>query len=256
MPSDPTADQRPSARSRSRGPGKHSTSRASAQGAISAAPTPWTARPATSSAVLPASPPGSATCLRGAQAGGCSTPRPSNGWSGPPGAAARRRGRSSTRRSRCAARSTRCCGRGSPAARRARRISTRCAPPGRTHWRTRGSSRTGWLRLHVDGAALERPLWPVAHAALDLLRTEDLHRLAECGDCRWLFFDHSRNRSRRSCSMNACGGREKMRRHRARGRERAPAGTPPRAARQARQGPARGVQSGPWAGRCSTCSWP
>jgi predicted RNA-binding Zn ribbon-like protein len=67
------------------------------------------------------------------------------------------------------------------------------------------------------GAALARPLWPVAHAAVGLLRSGDLDRLAECGHCRWLFLDHSRNRSRRWCSMNACGGREKMRRHRAKG---------------------------------------
>jgi predicted RNA-binding Zn ribbon-like protein len=66
------------------------------------------------------------------------------------------------------------------------------------------------------GARLERAFWPAAHAALDLLRDGDLDRLAECGRCRWLFLDHSRNHSRRWCSMDACGGVVKMRRHRAR----------------------------------------
>jgi predicted RNA-binding Zn ribbon-like protein len=65
------------------------------------------------------------------------------------------------------------------------------------------------------GTALERPLWPLAHAVLDLLHGRQLGRLGECGRCRWLFIDTSANRSRRWCSMDACGGIEKMRRHRA-----------------------------------------
>jgi predicted RNA-binding Zn ribbon-like protein len=45
-------------------------------------------------------------------------------------------------------------------------------------------------------------------------------RLKACPNdrCRWLFFDHSRNRSRRWCSMDLCGARSKMRRLRARQR--------------------------------------
>src|SRR3954454_1555525 len=66
------------------------------------------------------------------------------------------------------------------------------------------------------GTALERPLWPLAHAVLDLLHRTPLDRLGECGRCRWLFLDTSANRSRRWCSMEACGAVEKMRRHRAR----------------------------------------
>src|SRR5215217_4661693 len=64
------------------------------------------------------------------------------------------------------------------------------------------------------GASLERPLWPLAHAVVDLLHGGPLGRLGECGRCRWLFIDTSANRSRRWCSMDACGGVEKMRRHR------------------------------------------
>jgi predicted RNA-binding Zn ribbon-like protein len=62
----------------------------------------------------------------------------------------------------------------------------------------------------------ERVLWPLAHAAVDLLRHGPLDRLKLCHDCRWLFIDSSRNRSRRWCSMNECGGRSKMRRYRER----------------------------------------
>jgi predicted RNA-binding Zn ribbon-like protein len=65
------------------------------------------------------------------------------------------------------------------------------------------------------GTALERPLWPIAHAVLDLLRDTPLDRLGECERCRWLYVDTSANRSRRWCSMEACGAIEKMRRHRA-----------------------------------------
>jgi predicted RNA-binding Zn ribbon-like protein len=65
------------------------------------------------------------------------------------------------------------------------------------------------------GSAPRRPLWPLAHTSLELLRTGPLDRLAECERCRWLFLDFSRNRSRRWCSMQACGAVVKMRRHRA-----------------------------------------
>jgi predicted RNA-binding Zn ribbon-like protein len=74
------------------------------------------------------------------------------------------------------------------------------------------TSRFAWT---WTGTALERPLWPLAHAVLDLLHSTPLDRLGECGHCRWLFIDTSANRSRRWCSMDACGAIEKMRRHRA-----------------------------------------
>lgn len=72
------------------------------------------------------------------------------------------------------------------------------------------------LVLVWDGDHLERPLWPLAVAALDLLRSGPLERLKACEDCPWLFLDTSRNRSRRWCSMDDCGSRSKMRRYRAR----------------------------------------
>ena len=70
--------------------------------------------------------------------------------------------------------------------------------------------------LAWDGDHLERPLWPLAVAGLDLLRSGPLDRLKACEDCPWLFLDASRNRSRRWCSMDDCGSRSKMRRYRAR----------------------------------------
>jgi predicted RNA-binding Zn ribbon-like protein len=67
-----------------------------------------------------------------------------------------------------------------------------------------------WTGSHPD-----RPLWPVAVAAVDLLRSDRLPRLKMCGNCRWLFLDRSRNGSRRWCSMDECGVHTKMRRYRA-----------------------------------------
>lgn len=67
-----------------------------------------------------------------------------------------------------------------------------------------------------DGEPPDRLLWPLAQAAVDLLRSGPLDRVKLCDECSWLFVDASRNRSRRWCSMNECGGRLKMRRYRAR----------------------------------------
>jgi predicted RNA-binding Zn ribbon-like protein len=70
-----------------------------------------------------------------------------------------------------------------------------------------------------DELALDRPLWDIARAAAELLRTnDDLRRVRECGSdtCEWLFIDKSRNHSRRWCDMNDCGNTAKVRRYRQR----------------------------------------
>jgi predicted RNA-binding Zn ribbon-like protein len=78
-----------------------------------------------------------------------------------------------------------------------------------------GQRRNDWTwDAHEDD--LRRPLWPVAHAAIELLRSERLERLRQCGHCRWLFLDASKNHSRRWCSMAHCGSDAKVRRARAR----------------------------------------
>lgn len=62
---------------------------------------------------------------------------------------------------------------------------------------------------------LERILWFLVDDASDLLSSELLDRIKECGgpDCSWLFLDESRNRSRRWCEMRECGNRAKQRRY-------------------------------------------
>jgi predicted RNA-binding Zn ribbon-like protein len=59
---------------------------------------------------------------------------------------------------------------------------------------------------------------PVAQSALDLLRDGPLDRVKACPSCVWLFLDHTKNRSRRWCSMATCGSRDKMRRYHGRRR--------------------------------------
>jgi predicted RNA-binding Zn ribbon-like protein len=69
----------------------------------------------------------------------------------------------------------------------------------------------------IDGkGSLDRMLWPIAHSAADLLTSEDKDRVGQCADdrgCGWLFFDTSRNHSRRWCRMEECGNRAKAHRH-------------------------------------------
>ena len=68
---------------------------------------------------------------------------------------------------------------------------------------------TSW---NVD-RSLDDLLWPIIHSAGDLLLSEELGQVKECPGCGWLFLDTSKNQSRRWCSMNTCGARDKMRRY-------------------------------------------
>ncbi|HKV46396.1 MAG TPA: ABATE domain-containing protein [bacterium] len=66
--------------------------------------------------------------------------------------------------------------------------------------------------------ALDRMVWPVARSAAELLVSDEASRVGRCGqeNCDWLFFDTSRNHSRRWCTMRGCGNRAKARRYYAR----------------------------------------
>jgi predicted RNA-binding Zn ribbon-like protein len=77
---------------------------------------------------------------------------------------------------------------------------------------TRHSFEWGW---EENGARLERPLWYIVQSAATLLTIGKLDRVRQCNDehCGWLFFDVSKNGSRRWCSMEDCGNRAKARRH-------------------------------------------
>jgi len=79
--------------------------------------------------------------------------------------------------------------------------------------------RTGWSWVWDEGEdPLSWPLHGIAESAGDLLIEGEPKRIKECGgeNCNWLFYDASRNRSRRWCDMKDCGNRAKQRRHRRR----------------------------------------
>lgn len=61
-------------------------------------------------------------------------------------------------------------------------------------------------------------LGPLAWAAVGLFTGDRPGRLKQCppDDCRWLFLDQTKNRSRRWCEMATCGNRDKAARHRKR----------------------------------------
>jgi predicted RNA-binding Zn ribbon-like protein len=67
-------------------------------------------------------------------------------------------------------------------------------------------------------AVIEAILGPITLSALTLLTQADLSRIKQCaGDhCGWLFFDTTKNKSRRWCEMEVCGNRAKQKRHQAR----------------------------------------
>ncbi len=78
--------------------------------------------------------------------------------------------------------------------------------------------RYAWTWRRPD-QPVQRLFWEIARSAVDLLTGDDPSRIKECpgaGDCGSLFYDTSRNGSRRWCSMEGCGSRVKMRRHYAR----------------------------------------
>jgi hypothetical protein len=70
-------------------------------------------------------------------------------------------------------------------------------------------------------------LGDVLVAALDAVAEGTWSRLKTCPDCRWAFYDHTRNGSKRWCHMESagpetrgCGNIAKVRRHRERTRNR------------------------------------
>jgi predicted RNA-binding Zn ribbon-like protein len=87
----------------------------------------------------------------------------------------------------------------------------------------------GWC-WPEDGENLARPLWHIAWSATDLATNRDLTRVKVCPGtprqlvaCAWLFYDATKSRTRRWCSMRDCGGaakaqRQTTRRRAARGR--------------------------------------
>jgi predicted RNA-binding Zn ribbon-like protein len=69
-----------------------------------------------------------------------------------------------------------------------------------------------------DEPLLERVLWPIVVSAEQLLRSPSAGRIRRCSGegCQRLFLDTTKNGSRRYCSAQGCGNRERVRRFRQR----------------------------------------
>lgn len=79
-----------------------------------------------------------------------------------------------------------------------------------------GGNRFQW-EWRGPEAAPEFPVWLLADSASELLLSEDMQKVRAChnAECRWLFLDTSKNRTRRWCDMKVCGNRMKARRFKA-----------------------------------------
>jgi predicted RNA-binding Zn ribbon-like protein len=65
-------------------------------------------------------------------------------------------------------------------------------------------------------ARLGQTLSEMAREAVELFSSEERERIRECAasDCAIVFYDESRSNNRRWCSMQRCGNRAKVRKHR------------------------------------------
>jgi predicted RNA-binding Zn ribbon-like protein len=79
-------------------------------------------------------------------------------------------------------------------------------------------------QLVARAPGLDGVLGHIAIIAYETMRDGSWRRLKCCRnhDCRWAFYDASKNRSATWCSMQICGNRSKTRRYRRRSQEQAP----------------------------------
>jgi predicted RNA-binding Zn ribbon-like protein len=70
----------------------------------------------------------------------------------------------------------------------------------------------GELRARASG--VDGALGTILAAVYDALHDGSWERFKACRNCGWAFWDESRNRSAAWCSMQLCGNRLKVRRHR------------------------------------------
>ena len=74
----------------------------------------------------------------------------------------------------------------------------------------------GVARLVPLAAGVDGALGRVLAIALDAVEEGSWRRLKACRQCRWAFFDYSKNRAATWCSMSICGNRRKTRAYRRR----------------------------------------
>ena len=69
-------------------------------------------------------------------------------------------------------------------------------------------------KIDSEEASPNAILDPILASCIDLLTSRNVRRVKKCADqyCSWLFYDNSRNLSRRWCDMKDCGNRAKFNR--------------------------------------------
>ncbi len=74
-----------------------------------------------------------------------------------------------------------------------------------------------WI-WNIERNLISSILGPIAFSALTLLTEQTHARIKQCGGncCGWLFYDLTKNNSRRWCEMSVCGNRSKVRASRVR----------------------------------------
>jgi predicted RNA-binding Zn ribbon-like protein len=81
---------------------------------------------------------------------------------------------------------------------------------------TAGLDERGRLQFHVRGHDVDAALGRIVAVAFSTLTDGSWSRLKTCRNCNWAFYDYSRNRSAKWCSMLICGNRLKSRTYRRR----------------------------------------
>ena len=71
-------------------------------------------------------------------------------------------------------------------------------------------------RLVAEAASVDRAIGTILASVYDAMADGSWQRLKACRNCRWAFYDYSRNRSAAWCSMSICGNRLKTRAYRRR----------------------------------------
>ena len=76
----------------------------------------------------------------------------------------------------------------------------------------------GKAKLEPEAGGVAGAMGRLVAAVFSAMAEEDWKRLKQCGSstCRWVFYDQSRNRSSRWCTMASCGNRQKAKRFRER----------------------------------------
>jgi predicted RNA-binding Zn ribbon-like protein len=92
-------------------------------------------------------------------------------------------------------------------------VLTRSARSGQL---TVGFEANGAPTLEPEAHGFDRLLGQLVGVAVTAMLDGSWERLKACRNCRWAFFDESKNRSARWCSMQLCGNRLKTRAYRRR----------------------------------------